>query len=113
MEIKEKTFRFRLKGFGRAKKVYINTNTYLINDRLAVGLLENRNGILYAHATVNLPNEELTNDWCAFVDENNLPGIGRWLEKNGIAKSTGRMGASGYCMYPEYDFSEFLMEAIL
>lgn len=40
-----------------------------------------------------------------FVDENNLPGIGEWLSRNGIAQPTGIHSRSGYCMYEAYSFN--------
>ena len=42
----------------------------------------------------------------AFVDENNMPGIGQWLEDNGLATYTGIDMPSGYCMYPLYEFTD-------
>ena len=46
----------------------------------------------------------------AFVDENNLPGIGEWLESNGLAEDTGYGCPSGYCVYPLYKFTPMFFE---
>jgi len=46
----------------------------------------------------------------AFVDENNLPGIGEWLESNGLAEATGYGCPSGYCVYPLYKFTPKFFE---
>ena len=40
-------------------------------------------------ATVNLPESGLLPYNVQFIDENNLPGIGAWLQKNNIASPTG------------------------
>lgn len=39
-----------------------------------------------------------------FVDENNLPGIGRWLVEHEIAKPLDIAAQSGYCTYQAYEF---------
>lgn len=41
-------------------------------------------------------------DKCFFVDTNNCPWAPAFLEKYEIAEPTGKFGASGYCIYPEY-----------
>ena len=53
--------------------------------------------------TVNL-GSPLQTDRLAFVDENNLPGIGAWLKKNGIASPLGYKQRSGLCQYELYSF---------
>ena len=53
--------------------------------------------------TVNL-GSPLQTDRLAFVDENNLPGIGAWLKKNGIASPLGYKQRSGFCQYELYSF---------
>ena len=55
--------------------------------------------------TVNLFESGLLPYNVQFVDENNLPGIGAWLRQNGIAKPTGYLAASGYCLYEAYRFN--------
>ena len=59
----------------------------------------------YGIATVNLPESEMLGLSEQFVDENNLPGIGKWLQDNGIAKPTGVKAFSGYCCYEAYRFN--------
>ena len=46
--------------------------------------------------TVNL-GCPLQTDRLAFVDENNLPGIGAWLRKNKIASPLSYKQHSGFC----------------
>jgi hypothetical protein len=59
----------------------------------------------YGVVTVNLFESGLLPYNVQFVDENNLPGIGEWLKKNGIAQPTGIYSQSGYCMYEAYAFN--------
>ena len=49
-------------------------------------------------------NSPLQNDTMAFVDENNLPGIGAWLKKHRIAKPLGFIQRSGFCSYELFSF---------
>lgn len=58
----------------------------------------------YGIATVNLPESEVLALNEQFVDENNLPGIGKWLKDKGIAEPVGIEAQSGYCKYPAYRF---------
>ena len=51
-------------------------------------------------------------DRSAFVDENNLPGIGKWLETNGLAVDTGIEMPSGYCIYPLYEFTDKFFKSV-
>ena len=59
--------------------------------------------VFFESMTVCLGNEHTKNR--AYIDENNLPGIGKILEKEGIAKPTGRMMSTTFCTYPEYKFN--------
>jgi len=59
----------------------------------------------YATVTVNLPNSAFLPPNVQFVDTNNLPDIGQWLENNGIASPTGQLCQSGYCTYQAYAFN--------
>ena len=42
----------------------------------------------YAVVTVNL-NHPMQSDSMAFLDENNYPGIGKWIEENHLGKQKG------------------------
>ena len=59
----------------------------------------------YGVATVNLPESAILPAGSQFIDENNLPGIGKWLKENGIAKPVGAAARSGYCTYQAYAFN--------
>ena len=59
----------------------------------------------YAVITVNLCCP-LQTDKFAFVDENNLPGIGAWLKRSKIAIPMGYKQRSGFCLYELYSFNK-------
>ena len=61
-----------------AIKVFLSKDEYL-NNTLAV-LMFTEDGDLFNMATVNLCHP-LQSDSIAFLDENNLPGVGRWMEE--------------------------------
>lgn len=77
---------------------------YLTPQRLAVHLFDIDSCEPFLDATVNIPDEPISGDDCAFIDTNNYPWIGKFLQSNNIAKPTGYIGMSGYCTYPEYKF---------
>lgn len=59
---------------------------------------------LYNDITVNLP-ECKRSAGCQFIDTNNNdPSIIDWLQENEFGKPTGKMGQSGFCFYPEFNF---------
>ena len=69
--------------------------------RVALQLFSQSEGP-FATISVNLVDEELTDGKCFFVDTNNCSWAEDFLTKNKIAEPTGKFGASGYCVYPEY-----------
>ena len=82
---------------GTLKQTSIDCRTIL---RQAM-LLNETDGELYAVATVNLCHP-LQSESMAFLDENNLPGIGKWIEDNHLGMRMGVFAASGFCSYPLY-----------
>ena len=81
-------------------KVSLEKTEYRNNGTVAL-ILNKEDGELYAVATVNLCHP-LQSDNLAFLDENNLPGIGEWIEKNSLGLRMGIMANSGFCCYPLY-----------
>ena len=81
-------------------KVYLQKEEYRNNGTLAV-LMFTEDGDLYGTVTVNL-NHPLQSDTLAFLDENNLPGIGKWLESKKLGINMGVNARSGFCTYPLY-----------
>ena len=88
-----KTYRFNGTEVTLKKSSYRNGTVALV--------MNNMNGELYAVATVNL-RHPLQSDSMAFLDENNLPGIGDWIEKNDLGVRMGVTATSGFCRYPLY-----------
>ena len=113
---------FELEMYGTRHEVKIEYASYNCNGTLALQLFtkpdEDEMGYYsqfgrmakdpyqspYGIATVNLPESELLSINEQFVDENNLPGIGKWLKDKGIAEPTGLTARSGYCQYQAYRF---------
>ena len=81
-------------------KVSLEKTEYRNNGTVAL-ILNKEDGELYAVATVNL-NHPLQSESLAFLDENNLPGIGKWIEENGLGVNMGVVATSGFCRYPLY-----------
>ena len=82
------------------QKVYLEKGEYRNNGTLAV-LMYNEDGEPYGNVTVNL-NHPLQSDSMAFLDENNMPGIGRWLTRKKLGIYMGVEASSGFCKYPLY-----------
>jgi len=80
-------------------EVSLEKGTYR-NGTVAL-MLNETDGELYAVATVNLCHP-LQSESMAFLDENNLPGIGKWIEDNHLGMSMGYLASSGFCRYPLY-----------
>lgn len=89
----------------RGNKVKVKFSHYRNNNSLAATLVTDENEI-YAVVSKNLPYDMPNDEKCVFLDENNITGIGEWLEKNGYGTLTGNFGTSGYCVYPEFRFNE-------
>lgn len=84
----------------KGTKVSLEKTEYRNNGTVAL-ILNKEDRDLYAVAAVNL-NHPLQSDSLAFLDENNLPGIGRWIEENGLGANIGYLASSGFCRYPLY-----------
>ena len=93
-----KTFKFN------DTEVSLSFDTYCNNGTLAVLMNNVQEDELYGVITVNL-GCPLQTDRLAFVDENNLPGIGAWLKRNKIATPLGYKQRSGFCQYELYSFN--------
>lgn len=114
---------FELEMFGQKNEVKIEYACYNCNGTLALQLFSKAdddeldfyksigNKISdpyvspYGIATVNLPESTVLALNEQFIDENNLPGIGKWLVENRIAEPIGLAAQSGYCNYQAYRFN--------
>lgn len=100
--------------YGSNHPMTFHLNNYTENGNLYVGLITNEDGYPapWSDLTVNLSVKCAEN--CAFIDTNNNgEEIIDWLVKNKLGKPTGRIRASGWCIYPEFKFNvEQLMEHV-
>lgn len=78
-------------------------SSYLNNGYLAVVAFSNT-GECIGSVTVNIKGDKLEKNE-AYLDENNLPGIGTILERDGYATRTGFCEYSGFCEYPKFKFN--------
>lgn len=93
-------------------KIILGKSSYRNNGTLAVTMIqvcddgtEEDFGVLTVNLECNLGLANKTD--MQFIDTNNLTNkIMSWLEKNNIAKPTGLMWPSGYCMYPSVVFTK-------
>jgi hypothetical protein len=93
-----KTFKFN------NTEVSLIFTTYLSDGTLAVQMNSVPDEDSFGVITVNL-SCPLQSDRLAFVDENNYPGIGVWLQTNGIASPLGYTQRSGFCTYELFKFN--------
>ena len=84
----------------RGKQVTLERSAYQNNGTLAL-IMNELNGEGYAVVTVNL-NHPMQSYDMAFLDENNYPGIGKWIEENRLGMQMGLVAVSGFCRYPLY-----------
>lgn len=84
----------------QGQEVYLETNSYANNGNLAV-CMKTPEGDLVDVITTNL-NHQLQSMSMAFLDINNHPDIGKWMEKNGLAAPMFLSIRSGFVSYPLY-----------
>lgn len=94
--------KFRMGG----EVVDLKFSTYT-NGTLAA-MAYDEDGYTYAVLSKNLVDETPTNEYCVFIDENNLGeyNVIDTLINKGYGKPTGAMGLSGFCIYPEFEFNK-------
>ena len=114
-DLRCKTFKIKLWEHCEATEVKCNFASYRHNGTLALELLckpdfPMLNGrdefcMPYGVATVNLDASGMLPINVQFIDENNMPGLGRWLQQNKIAEPTRIHVRSGYVTYQAYAFN--------
>lgn len=105
--------KYMLNVYGKSYQVSLKKSTYLNNKNLYVGLdvWEDDYPEPWSDLTVNL--DEICEPDCAFIDTNNNgDAIIKWIIENGIGELTGRMGFSGFCVYPEVRFKKEILDEI-
>lgn len=94
-----------LNKYGAVHPMSFKLATYVENGNLYVGLITHEEGYPepWSDLTVNLGVKCEPN--CAFIDTNNNGDeIVDWLISMQLGHFTGRMEASGWCLYPEIKF---------
>ena len=86
------------------REVVLEKTTYRNNGTLAV-MMKTADGDYFETVTVNLCHP-MQSESMAFLDENNLPGIGKWIERNHIGVNMGVKASSGFCLYPLFTLFE-------
>lgn len=81
-------------------KLSVSKSTYSNNHNLALVLTDEEDGAMFGVATVNI---DILMPNFAFIDENNLPGMGDALVKAGLATKTATSRQSGWVSYPLYE----------
>lgn len=92
-------------AWGQTYDLCVEINEYAIGHGMALQLycMEDGESEPYADLTVNLPSF-LTGKNRAFIDTNNMPEAEDLIRNYKLGNPTGRVGVSGYCRYPEYEF---------
>ena len=86
----------------------LQVGRYQADDSLSVQLFSLTEGPI-ATLTVCLCDMSLRENE-SYVDTNNCPWVIDFLEGKGLAKSTGRIRLSGYCVYPAMEFNRGKMK---
>lgn len=106
-----------LHKYGTNHPMTFELANYVDNATLYVGLITNEEGYPepWQNLTVNLAESCRCKSNCAYIDTNNNGNeIIRWLEENNLGELTGRIAASGWCFYPEFEFNmEELMKHVV
>lgn len=93
----------------KGTEIELKIDHYAENGTLAVVMLNKENKSMYDILTINLDTPFLTNENCQFVDTNNMEDIEEFISKYYIGVPTGRVETSGFCVYPEYDFTKLII----
>ncbi len=97
-----------LRAWGGMHTITLEVEKYADNGRLAIQMWCEDDGFLepWSSLTVNIPDRELTDENCAFIDTNNNgEEICHWLIENKLAEHTNRRVTSGFWSYPEFRFN--------
>ena len=104
---------YKLTAWGKTYDVQIRKSRYTENKNLALIVDyfdEDYQGWMpYANMTVNLGP---LSDGFAYVDANNCPWAEELIAVSGIGTPVGAWKASGWCMYPLYQFDVDSIEEV-
>lgn len=103
---------FDLYKYGNKYAIQLEVCTYT-NGNLAIAMTVWEDDVPepWNILTVNLDGIREKN--CAFIDTNNNgQDILKWIAEYNLGTPTGLIQQSGYCKYPEYRFSQEILEKI-
>lgn len=98
--------------FGKTHRIQLVFQMYTEgNLGIEMYVHEHREVEPWGMLTINLDGKRSKD--CAFIDINNHGyEIMKWIEKHGLGHPTGRIGQSGYCIYPEVRFEAELLRKL-
>ena len=94
----------KYEAWGEEFELNIYCDRYAMGGGLAMELVETGEQEPFTGLTVNLKDYPCEEN-CAFVDVNDFPEAIGLIEKYKLGESTGRIGISGWCAFPEYRFN--------
>ena len=95
----------KYKSWDEVFNISLKENIYANNGNLAIQMFDWEEGWAepFAMLTVNL--DEKLPEGYAYVDVNNLDGVGDWIIENGLGEYAGKDRVSGFCIYPLFKFN--------
>ena len=96
--------------WGKYEVYDVGIARYGADNSLIIELWNNEEGPI-TRLTVCLSDKTLTENQ-AYLDVNNNPTAPMFIEKYGLGKPTGKMKASGFCVYPLYEFDVERLQTI-
>lgn len=95
-----------LHKYGTDHPITFELNHYVKLDNLYVGMITHEDGFAEPWSTLTVNLQTKCAPDCSFVDiYNNGRDIIDWLVENNLGEPTGRVEASGWCVYPEVKFN--------
>lgn len=87
--------------FGKDVQVRVSLARYY-NGNICIQLIDEE-GLPFSRLTTNLTDDTLE-EGLAFLDTNNCPDAAHFVERYELGSFTGHVEASGFCVYPLYEF---------
>lgn len=96
-----------LTAYGKTYPVRVRVETYEDYRNLCVSREVFSDGYWEEWDTITVNLSPRFNAFCSFIDVNNCgEKCVHWLTENGFGSLTSRVERSGFCVYPEFKFSE-------
>jgi hypothetical protein len=97
----------KLKFLGKEHRITLTIDSYVWDKSFALTMQEIEDGYPMPWGTITVRLDDYPCEGNRqFVDTNNNgEEIVNWLIENNLGTPTGRIGYSGYCQYPEFEFN--------